>query len=59
MEKYGEEWRFEVRPDTFGHPGGGGEAWVYAVTADTAHGFGKAPYSQTRWTFPAETRDTP
>ena len=51
VAKYGEEWRFEVSPDAFRHPGGDGEAWVYAVRATTAFGFGKAPYSQTRWRF--------
>ncbi len=51
VAKYGEEWRFEVSPDGFRHPGGDGEAWVYAVRATTAFGFGKAPYSQTRWRF--------
>jgi nitroimidazol reductase NimA-like FMN-containing flavoprotein (pyridoxamine 5'-phosphate oxidase superfamily) len=51
VAKYGEEWRFEVTPDAFRHPGGEGEAWVYAVRASAAYGFGKDPYSQTRWSF--------
>ena len=51
VAKYGEEWRFEVSADGFRHPGGDGEAYVYAVRATTAFGFGKAPYSQTRWRF--------
>lgn len=50
VEKYGEEWRFQVGPDAFRHAEGG-EAWVYAVRATTAFAFGKAPYSQTRWRF--------
>lgn len=57
VAKYGEERRFEVRPDGFGHPDGSpdtkGDAWVYGIEADAAFGFGKAPYSQTRWTFPS------
>jgi general stress protein 26 len=52
VEKYGEEWRFEVRDGAFWGAGAGGETWVYAVDTVTAFGFGKDPYSQTRWTFP-------
>jgi hypothetical protein len=52
--KYGEGWRFTVGDDAFLHPGGEGEAWVFAVEATTVFGFGKDPYSQTRWRF---TRD--
>jgi general stress protein 26 len=51
VAKYGEEWRFDVGPDSFRHRGGDGEAWVYAVRATQAFGFGKDPYSQTRWRF--------
>jgi nitroimidazol reductase NimA-like FMN-containing flavoprotein (pyridoxamine 5'-phosphate oxidase superfamily) len=51
VDKYGEEWRFEVDDDAFLPPGGGAEAWVFAVRATRAYGFGKAPYSHTRWTF--------
>ncbi len=51
VSKYGEPWRFDVGDGVFRHPRGGGEAWVYAVDATTAFGFGKAPYSQTRWRF--------
>jgi hypothetical protein len=51
--KYGEEWRFDVADDAFRHTSGAGEAWVFAVRATQAFGFGKAPYSQTRWTFSA------
>jgi nitroimidazol reductase NimA-like FMN-containing flavoprotein (pyridoxamine 5'-phosphate oxidase superfamily) len=51
VEKYGEEWRFEVTDDVFLPPGGGAQAWVYGVRPTRAYGFGKAPYSHTRWTF--------
>jgi general stress protein 26 len=51
VAKYGEEWRFDVGPDAFNQHGGDGDAWVYAVRATQAFGFGKAPYSQTRWRF--------
>jgi PPOX class probable F420-dependent enzyme len=50
-EKYGEEWRFDVDDDAFLPPGGGAQAWVYAVRPTRAYGFGKAPYSHTRWVF--------
>jgi PPOX class probable F420-dependent enzyme len=53
VAKYGEKWRFAAGPEAFKHPAGG-EAWVYAVRATTAFGFGKAPYSQTRWQFTAD-----
>jgi hypothetical protein len=49
VAKYGEEWRFDVGEDAFLHRGGDGEALVFAVHATTAFGFGKDPYSQTRW----------
>jgi general stress protein 26 len=52
LEKYGEDWRYEVRDGAFWGAGAGGETWVFAVDAVTAFGFGKGPYSQTRWTFP-------
>ena len=51
MAKYGEEWHFDVTPDAFRHPGGNGEAWVFAVHPTVAYGFGKDPYSHTRWRF--------
>ena len=53
VAKYGEEWRFEVGEDAFLAPGGEGTAWVYRVEASTAFGFGKDPFSQTRWRFGA------
>ena len=51
LAKYGEEWRFEAMADSFKHPNGAGHAWVFAIRATQAFGFGKAPYSQTRWSF--------
>ncbi len=49
LDKYGEEWRFEVGEGVFRH--GSGEAHVFEVRPATAYGFGKAPYSHTRWRF--------
>lgn len=51
VAKYGEEWRFEPGDGAFKHPDSDGYAWVFAVRATRAYAFGKAPYSQTRWTF--------
>lgn len=48
--KYGEDWHFEVRDEAFHH--GPGEAHVYEVAPAVSYGFGKDPFSQTRWTFP-------
>jgi general stress protein 26 len=48
-QKYGSDWHFEVQDDTF--DGQGGPAYVYRVEPVTAFGFGKDPYSQTRWRF--------
>ncbi len=48
-QKYGSDWRFEVQDDAFG--GQGGPAYVFRVEPATAFGFGKDPYSQTRWRF--------
>lgn len=47
--KYGEQWRFHVTSEGF--RGGGGPALVYRVTPVTAFGFGREPFSQTRWRF--------
>ena len=47
--KYGAEWVFTVRDGYFHHSGG--QAAVYRVSPVTAYGFGKDPYSQTRWNF--------
>ena len=50
MEKYGEEWRFEVRDGAFDHEHG--RALVFEVAPRTAFGFGKGEtFSQTRWRF--------
>jgi len=49
--KYGDEWRFEQGEAAFKHPGSDGYAWVFAVRPTRGFAFGKAPYSQTRWTF--------
>ena len=48
-QKYGSDWHFEVQDDAF--DGQGGPAYVYRVEPATAFGFGKGPYSQTRWRF--------
>jgi len=48
--KYGAEWHFDVTEGGF--RGGGGVALVFRVAPVTAFGFGKGPYSQTRWRFP-------
>ncbi|WP_326689929.1 pyridoxamine 5'-phosphate oxidase family protein [Streptomyces sp. NBC_01795] len=50
VAKYGEEWRFAVRDEAFWHEGGG-HAHVFAVAPDAVFGFGKSPFSQTRWRF--------
>ncbi|MEE4541076.1 pyridoxamine 5'-phosphate oxidase family protein [Streptomyces sp. V4-01] len=51
LRKYGEVWRYEVRDDSFWHPGGG-LATVYAVRPAAVHAFRKGPtYAQTRWTL--------
>jgi hypothetical protein len=49
--KYGDEWRFEQGEAAFKHPGSDAYAWVFAVRPTRGFAFGKAPYSQTRWTF--------
>jgi general stress protein 26 len=48
--KYGAEWHFDVVEGGF--QGGEGVALVFRVAPVTAFGFGKGPYSQTRWRFP-------
>jgi nitroimidazol reductase NimA-like FMN-containing flavoprotein (pyridoxamine 5'-phosphate oxidase superfamily) len=47
--KYGEVWRFDVRDGAFAAEGQ--SAVVFRVEARTVFGFGKAPHSQTRWSF--------
>ena len=49
VAKYGEEWRFTVEDGVFVHEAG--EALVFRIAPETAFGFGKDPYSQTRWRF--------
>jgi hypothetical protein len=49
--KYGSEWHFDVHGGGF--DGQGGTAYVFRVEPVVAFGFGKDPYSQTRWRFPA------
>jgi general stress protein 26 len=48
-KKYGSEWHFEVLDGGFG--GGQGLGLVFRIEPATAFGFGKGPYSQTRWRF--------
>lgn len=48
--KYGPQWRFEVTATGF--RGSGGPARVYRIAPVTAFGFGRAPFTQTRWRFP-------
>ncbi|WP_406860563.1 pyridoxamine 5'-phosphate oxidase family protein [Streptomyces sp. HUAS MG47] len=49
-EKYGQDWRFEVRDGAF--VGDGGPALVFAVAPRTVFGFAKGdPFGQTRWRF--------
>ncbi|WP_433268807.1 pyridoxamine 5'-phosphate oxidase family protein [Actinosynnema sp. CS-041913] len=47
--KYGPDWHFDVADGGFANPHG--VALVFRVEPATAFGFGKAPYSQTRWRF--------
>jgi general stress protein 26 len=50
VEKYGDDWRFEVRDGAF--VGDGGTALVFAVAPRTVFGFAKGdPFGQTRWRF--------
>lgn len=48
-EKYGDEWHFDVGEGVFHH--GAGEAIVFELAPPRVLGFGKAPYTHTRWTF--------
>lgn len=50
VAKYGSDWAFTVRDGTFHHPHGGA-ALVFEVAPSTVLGFGKEPYSQTRYRF--------
>ena len=50
MEKYGEDWRFQVADGEFRHDAGG--ALVFAVAPSVVFGFAKGdPFGQTRWRF--------
>ncbi|MGW7430957.1 pyridoxamine 5'-phosphate oxidase family protein [Streptomyces sp. NPDC054861] len=50
VDKYGSDWRFDVRDGTF--VGDGGPALVFAVAPRTVFGFAKGgPFGQTRWRF--------
>lgn len=50
VEKYGGDWRFEVRDGAFAHEAGG--ALVFEVAPARGFGFAKGdPFSQTRWRF--------
>ncbi|MFF4951769.1 pyridoxamine 5'-phosphate oxidase family protein [Streptomyces chattanoogensis] len=50
LEKYGDDWRFEVRDGAFHREGH--RALVFRVEPVRAFGFGRGEtYSQTRWTF--------
>lgn len=48
-EKYGEDWHFDVVEEGFSHHAG--VAHVFEVAPVTAYGFGKDPFSHTRWRF--------
>lgn len=47
LDKYGEQWRYEVRDGAFVHEPG--VALVFTVRPAKVLGFGKGPFSQTRW----------
>jgi hypothetical protein len=49
VAKYGEVWRFTVQDGAF--LSAGGRALVFEIAPVTAYGFGKGPYSHTRWRF--------
>jgi hypothetical protein len=50
VEKYGQDWAFEVRDGVFAHEAG--EALVFRVAPRTVFGFAKgALFGQTRWRF--------
>ncbi|WP_455356309.1 pyridoxamine 5'-phosphate oxidase family protein [Streptomyces sp. SYSU K217416] len=51
--KYSNEWHFDVRDGAFWAEGHRAE--VFRVEPKTAFGFGKNPYSQTRWRFARPT----
>ncbi len=45
------DWDFEVGDDAFRDPETGGDGLVFGVTPDKVLGFGKDPYTQTRYRF--------
>ena len=47
LDKYGEDWRFEVRDGRFHH--GGGPATVFRIECRKALGFARGTAGQTRW----------
>ena len=50
VDKYGDDWRFEVGDAAFHHEGG--EAWVFEVVPTVVFGFQKGDAAgQTRWRF--------
>jgi hypothetical protein len=49
--KYGDLFDFELREGGFRVKGAEGDGLVYRLEARKAFGFGKAPFSQTRWRF--------
>jgi hypothetical protein len=51
VAKYGSDWTFEVAHD--GTFGGHGVSLVYRLAPVQALGFGKGPFSHTRWDFTA------
>jgi len=50
VAKYGEEWRFRVKDGAFEHSENS-VAIVFEVKPAKGLGFGKAPFSQTKWRF--------
>lgn len=49
-DKYGEEWRWQVKDDAFTQDGEA-KALVFQVKPTTVFGFGKGEFSQTRYRF--------
>jgi general stress protein 26 len=53
-DKYGSDWHYDVAEGGF--VGGNGLALVFRIEPSRAFGFGKGPYSQTRYHFPGAGR---
>ena len=49
--KYGEHWHFDIRDEAFQHAAG--TAHVFEVAPTRVYGFGRGPFTHTRWTFPS------